>query len=98
MFDAKIQNNRIVRYAYKDYLDSSMHDLYDAYNSFSENKYNAYRDCKTDMSDNNGHDFKIIRAGVRFFSCGFLYEKDGRQIFRYHTKSYARDYIIGEAV
>ena len=84
----KTTNNNQVRNAYWAYRNrSKARTIYGAYIKPSSKKVEAFKYCMNDMVDYNGHEMRIVHAGSHFFSCGFMFEKNGKRYFRYHTAS-----------
>lgn len=86
--------NKTMRFAYKDYLESDMLDLRDAYKTCSTKKHQAWTNCKDVMESYGGRDLRVIRANTFAFSAGFVFEEDGVKKFAYITKDNVRTAVI----
>lgn len=71
--------------AYQSYLNSTMYDLYDAYEHFSHAKAIAWEYCMRLCYEKGGHGLKIIGRNSHFFSAGFEFEENGKNMFMYIT-------------
>ena len=71
--------------AYWRYKMSDRFNLYQAYNSFSKAKAEAWEYCEKLCEEYNGKELKVIGANSNFFSAGFLFEEDGKDMFMYIT-------------
>ena len=82
--------------AYNSYRKSTMHTIYDAYCTPSENKVSAYRKCLRECVQNDGYCFRIFGAGLQTFSCGYIYMDGEREVFVWITKSNTRFVYLDE--
>lgn len=78
--------NARMRKAYESYHRSYMYDLWDAYGRFSPAKSEAWEYCKRLCKKHDGYGLKVIGANTSQFSAGFLFMKDGKEMFMYITK------------
>ncbi|MBQ8793937.1 MAG: hypothetical protein IJZ63_04240 [Clostridia bacterium] len=83
-------NSKIIKDAYRKYLDSSYYDLYDCYSSCSYAKREAMDYCKELANEYLGYNLKIIGFNTSTFSVGFIGQMDGKKIFVYITKNLNR--------
>jgi len=86
----KVENTKIVRNAYASYRMSDKVRLHEVYGSWSDEKEKAWNECYKECEENNGKNFRIISYGTWFFSCGYVFECEGKEYFRYHTAYNAR--------
>ena len=68
----KEQENR-ARANYADYRRSTWTEIYDAYDSFSKGKVDAWKYCKNLCEKFNGRDLKVIHKNCHKFTAGFEY-------------------------
>lgn len=83
------QENR-ARANYAAYRRSTWTELYDAYDSFSRGKVDAWRYCKDLCKKYNGDGLKVISRNCHKFTAGFEYvdSETGEIMFMYITKGY----------
>jgi hypothetical protein len=73
------------RSAYERYLKSEDDSLYKVYRSFSKGKADAWAYCERLCKKKEGRRLRVIGANSNFFSAGFLYEEDGKEMFMFIT-------------
>ena len=78
--------------AYERYKRSDCYSLYEAYDSYSDAKERAWQYCKDLCCEKNGRGLKVIGHNSNFFSAGFLYEEDEKEMFMFIT--HGGDYPI----
>lgn len=78
--------------AYRRYRNSDCYSLWQAYDSFSRQKEEAWLYCEDLCQKKNGRGLKVIGHNTSFFSAGFEYEEDGKRMFMYIT--HGGDYPI----
>ena len=83
----KEQENR-ARANYLTYRNSSWTELYDAYDSFSKGKVDAWKYCRDLCKQYNGRDLKVVNRNCHKFTAGFEYTdpESGEIMFMYITK------------
>ena len=87
-------NSKLIKEAYRRYLNSTITTIYEAYTKPSTAKLQAYAYCKKLQEKYNGNYFKIIGYNTFEFSCGFMGEVDGKSVFVYITKSHDKYMIL----
>ena len=69
---------------------SNWTEIYDAYDSFSKGKVNAWKYCKNLCEQYNGSNLKVISRNCHKFTAGFEYvdKETGEIRFMYISKDY----------
>lgn len=70
---------------FENYINSRDTTLRDVYGSFSLAKQRAFDRCVADMFYHNGYNKRIPTHNSQTFTFAYTYEKDGREVLRYHT-------------
>ena len=70
---------------YQNLVNASNTTLRDIYKSWSNEKERAYNYCKQDCEKNNGFNFRVVNGNTFMFSCGYLYNKNGKKYCKYFT-------------
>lgn len=78
--------------AYSRYRRSDCYSIHEAYRTCSSKKEEAWEYCRRLRDSKNGRGLKVIGHNSSFFSAGFLYEEDGKEMFMYIT--HGGDYPI----
>lgn len=71
----------------KKYNDSDMIQFWQAYDSPSHSKIEAWVNCKNLMNDLKGWGLKVISKNTFMFTVGFQFEEDGKNKLMYITPS-----------
>ena len=76
---------------------STWYEIYDAYDSFSKGKVDAWKYCKSLCKKYDGRDLKVVNRNCHKFTAGFEYtDKDtGEIMFMYITKGYNQPVSMG---
>ncbi len=81
---------------YNHYLKSQKFLLRDCYTNYSTPKLCAFKYCKQQQEQYNGHRGRIIAYNTQIFTFGFLGEINGKEAFFYITPSYSRYIYLDE--
>ena len=77
------KDKRILLKAYETYTKSEIYVIEQAYKKPSQAKIWAFNNVCNYMKDVGGSELKIINHCNMKFTCGFLFEIDGKVYFRY---------------
>lgn len=79
----------------RSYERSSTHNLYEAYERFSNKKAEAWEYCEELCKKHDGKGLKVLGANTNFFSAGFLFtDKDGNECLMYITHTNDRKIVL----
>lgn len=81
----------------KDYVhlhrDSALTNLSQCYQSWSDDKESAWKDCLKKKENLNGFDMKINTYNGRMFTASFLFSDANTGVVRLYTITKERDYV-----
>lgn len=83
---------------YQNYKRSSMRNLHEAYQTFSDKKYRAWEYCEKLCNEKNGNDLRVASRNRTYFTAGFTFEdEDGNTRYMHIAPTYDQDIIITKA-
>lgn len=85
-----LTNNKQIKQAYQNYLNSNATALHKVYKNWSSKKDDAWQYCEPIKEKYNGKDMKIVGYNDNYFSVGFIGKIDNKLAFIYITASYDR--------
>lgn len=94
-----MKTSRVKGY-YQDYMRAvnryGYRHLFDCYKKPSCAKMRAERAIADEMYSRDGYGYSVITYSINMFTCGYLFNRDGKQWFAVHTPKYYGEMKVEE--